>query len=163
MRIGLWMLLAAVSTGFAMAQPPGPAAGPAGSPLEPAVPQSLLLDYLADKSAFTLIDARSPGEYAESHIDGARNVPHDDLEQHLDALPAALDETIVVYCRTGKRAARLKAQLTERGYSDVRVLQPDQIFSSGDLMVFNCGVPESKPPAASDSAAADAREEVEIQ
>ena len=42
-----------------------------------------------------------------------------------------------------------------------RVLGPDQIFSSGDLMVFNCGAPDSKPAAAIEPAAADAREEEE--
>lgn len=156
-QIGIWLLLAAASAGSAMAQAPEPATGTAASP----VPQALLLDFLADRSTFTLIDARSPEEYAEAHIDGARNVPHDQLDSHLDALPAAPGATIVVYCRTGKRAGRLKAQLAERGYTDVRVLQPEQIFSSGDLMVFNCGVSDSNSPAAIETAAAEAREEEE--
>ena len=129
------------------------------SPVETAVPQSLLLEFLADPSAFVLIDARSPEEYAESHIDRAINVPHDRLGEYDESLPEARDGTVVVYCRTGRRAGLLRAQLLERGYTDVRVLQEDQIFSSGDLMVFNCGAQASKSPAASEAAADEAREE----
>lgn len=128
---------------------------PVGHP----VPQSLLLRFLTDHSTFTLVDARSAEEYDESHIDGAVNVPHDGLDAHGDSLPASRDETIVVYCRTGKRAGQLKAQLVDLGYNDVRVLQPEQIFSSGNLMVFNCGASTPKSRAAQQTAATDAREE----
>lgn len=151
-----------------MAQPPEAPVQPSEAPVQPAmspveapvppVPQSLLLRFLADQSTFTLIDARSPEEYAESHIDGAINVPHDRLDEYGEALPAALDGTVVVYCRTGRRAGRLQAQLAERGYTDVRVLGPDQIFSGDGLMVFDCAANPSAPPA-SDTAADDAREE----
>jgi rhodanese-related sulfurtransferase len=133
------------------------------SPVEAAVPQSLLLGFLADPSTFVLIDARSPEEYAESHIDRAINIPHDRLGEYDQSLPEARDGTVVVYCRTGRRAGLLRAQLLERGYTDVRVLQEGQIFSSGDLMVFNCGAQASKSAAASENAAEEtadkAREE----
>ena len=138
-----------------------PAGEPAMSPAGTGVPQSLLLDFLADRSAFTLIDARSPAEYADSHIDGAVNIPHDELDRYEDALPADAEGTVVVYCRTGRRAAGLRAQLEARGYTDVRVLRPDQIFSNGGLMVFNCAAPESRSPSTIETAAADAREEVD--
>jgi rhodanese-related sulfurtransferase/DNA-binding HxlR family transcriptional regulator len=69
-----------------------------------------------------LIDVRPAEEFAAGHIDGARSVPLDELEQHLDSLP--LDAEIVAYCRgpycalahdavrtlarTGRRARRLE-------------------------------------------------------
>ncbi|MEX0975667.1 MAG: rhodanese-like domain-containing protein [Woeseia sp.] len=129
------------------------------SPVESAVPQSLMLGFLADKSTFTLIDARSPEEYATTHIDGAVNIPHDQLADYDQTLPASLDKTVVVYCRTGKRAGELQAQLTQLGYTDVRVLQPQQIFASDNLMVFNCGASESKSLVVNKTATTDAREE----
>jgi rhodanese-related sulfurtransferase len=129
------------------------------SAVEAAVPQSLLLEFLADPSTFVLIDARSPEEYAESHIDRAINVPHDRLGEDDLNLPEAREGTVVVCCRSGRRAGLLKAQLLERGYTDVRVLQEDQIFSSGDLMVFNCGAQAAKSPAASETVADGPREE----
>lgn len=44
-----------------------------------------------------LIDVRPEGEFEAGHIDGARSVPLDELEQRLDELPA--DREIVAYCR----------------------------------------------------------------
>jgi rhodanese-related sulfurtransferase len=129
------------------------------SPVESAVPQSLLLKFLADKSTFTLIDARSPAEFAESHIDGAINVPHDQLDAYDRSLPSSPGATVIVYCRTGKRAGKLQAQLTERGFRDVRVLKPGQIFASEALMVFNCGATTEKSLVVNKDAAADAGEE----
>lgn len=108
---------------------------------EDAVPRSLLLEYLADETAFTLIDARSPAEFAESRIAGAINIPHDSSADILSLLPRDLDAPIVVYCRTGRRAGLLKAMLTERGYTDVRVLLPEQIVWFEGNAVFNCGTP----------------------
>jgi len=38
----------------------------------------------------------------------------------------------------------LQQQLQERGYTDVRVLQPDQVFWFDGIAVFNCGVPSQE-------------------
>lgn len=115
------------------------AAATAGDNESPAaVPRDLLLDYLADHAAFTLVDARSPAEFAVSHIDGAVNVPHDALDARFDALPADRDTLLVLYCKTGKRAARLRDALVAMGYRDVRVLDATQIHWFDDMAVFNC-------------------------
>lgn len=153
------VLVATFVVGAATARPSELPVEAAMSPVHAPVPRSLLLKFLTDKSTFTLIDARSPEEYAESHIDGAINVPHDRADEYGEGLPAALDTTLVIYCRTGKRAGRLQAQLAARGYSDVRVLGPEQIFASDGLMVFNCGAQPLRSPAELDAAAGAAREE----
>jgi rhodanese-related sulfurtransferase/DNA-binding HxlR family transcriptional regulator len=44
-----------------------------------------------------LVDVRPAEEYAAGHIDGARSVPLDELEQRLAELPG--DREIVAYCR----------------------------------------------------------------
>lgn len=44
-----------------------------------------------------LIDVRPEEEFAAGHIEGARSVPHDELERRLAELPA--DREIVAYCR----------------------------------------------------------------
>ena len=44
-----------------------------------------------------LIDVRPAEEYAAGHIDGARSVPLDELEQRLAELPG--DQEVVAYCR----------------------------------------------------------------
>lgn len=105
------------------------------------VPQSLLLEFLADNSTFTLVDARTPAEFATSHINGAINLPHDSYDDELSLLPSELSAPIVIYCKTGKRAGELKKKLTERGYTNVRLLLPEQIFWFDSMAVFNCGTP----------------------
>jgi rhodanese-related sulfurtransferase/predicted transcriptional regulator len=44
-----------------------------------------------------LLDVRPAEEYAAGHIDGARSIPHDELERRLAELPE--DTEIVAYCR----------------------------------------------------------------
>jgi rhodanese-related sulfurtransferase len=55
-----------------------------------------LLARLADGDV-VLIDVRPADEYAAGHIDGARSIPLEELEQRLAELPE--DAEIVAYCR----------------------------------------------------------------
>lgn len=74
----------------------------------------------ADLSKISLIDVRTPGEFADGHIPGAVNIPLDDLRESLDRIPA--DEPIVLYCGVGLRGYLASNILRQRGYSDVRNL-----------------------------------------
>jgi len=74
----------------------------------------------ADLSKISLIDVRTPGEFAEGHIQGAVNIPLDDLRESLDRIPA--DKPIVLYCGVGLRGYLASNILRQRGYSDVRNL-----------------------------------------
>ncbi|MGV3526485.1 MAG: FAD-dependent oxidoreductase [Candidatus Sericytochromatia bacterium] len=68
-------------------------------------------DALAGLSdTHTLIDVRTPAEYAQGHLPGAQNWPLDSLRDHLAALPQG---PLLVYCQVGLRgylAARLLMQ-----------------------------------------------------
>lgn len=66
-----------------------------------------------------LLDVRSPEEYADGHIDGARNFPVDRLEAEVAKLPR--DRPLVVYCAVGSRSARAAQILAAAGF-DVRNL-----------------------------------------
>ncbi|HET9124416.1 MAG TPA: metalloregulator ArsR/SmtB family transcription factor [Solirubrobacteraceae bacterium] len=50
-----------------------------------------------DRGEAVLIDVRPSEEFAAGHIDGARSVPLEEIEQRLDSLPR--DTEIVAYCR----------------------------------------------------------------
>ena len=52
------------------------------------------------------IDVRSSAEFREAHIDGDANLPHDRIAQRIAALEPDTSREIVVYCASGKRAAR---------------------------------------------------------
>ncbi len=68
-----------------------------------------------------LIDVRTPDEYAEGFIEGAVNIPLNELTQHLDLLPD-LNQNILVYCGSGHRSAIAMTALDLLGYTHVRSL-----------------------------------------
>lgn len=74
---------------------------------------------LVQKGA-TLVDVRTPEEFAGGHIEGAVNIPIDELDARKGELKK--DADIVVYCRSGGRSARGKALLTAAGYAKVQDL-----------------------------------------
>ena len=79
-----------------------------------------LAKQLADDASPTpvLLDARSPEEYAVSHLQGARRVnPSADAYPALDTL--ATDTPIVVYCSVGYRSAGVVQALQAQGFSRV--------------------------------------------
>ncbi|WP_049661551.1 rhodanese-like domain-containing protein, partial [Kitasatospora sp. MY 5-36] len=64
----------------------------------------------------TLIDVRSPGEYAAGHIPGALNVPLDQLDRALPALREAAGQgEIAVVCAAGPRADNACRVLADAG------------------------------------------------
>lgn len=66
-----------------------------------------------------LLDVRTPDEFGQLHLDGARNVPISVLADQLASLPK--DKPIVVYCAVGGRSAKAAELLAAAGY-DVRNL-----------------------------------------
>ena len=68
-----------------------------------------------------LVDVRPEEEFAAGHIDGARSVPLEELEQRIAELPA--DRDIVAYCRGPFCAYAHEAvrQLQEAGRSALRL------------------------------------------
>ena len=69
------------------------------------------VDALPRDGSATLLDVRTPGEYAAGHAEGFVNLPVDDLREHLAELPA--DKPVYVICQSGLRsyiACRILAQ-----------------------------------------------------
>ncbi len=64
----------------------------------------------------TILDVRTPEEYAEGHLDGAVNIDAfaPDFAEQLVALPQ--DEDYRVYCKAGGRAAKAVGILEDAGY-----------------------------------------------
>ena len=68
-----------------------------------------------------LLDVRTEEEYGIEHAAGAVLLPQEDLEtmdegEILDVLPD-LDAPVLLYCRTGRRAALAAVKLEELGYT----------------------------------------------
>lgn len=73
-----------------------------------------------DKSTITLIDVRTPEEFATGAIEGAVNIPLDDMRESLERIPA--DKPIVLYCGVGLRGYLASNILRQHGFGDVRNL-----------------------------------------
>jgi len=67
-----------------------------------------------------LLDVRTPLEFESERIDGARNIPLDQLDARLDEIPDGTD--LVVVCRTGVRAT-IAAETLARAGRRARVLE----------------------------------------
>lgn len=69
-----------------------------------------------------LLDVRPQADFDKVHIEGAHHldVMQPDFKQKaLDTLPK--DETIAVYCNTGKRSAIAEQQLKELGFNVINL------------------------------------------
>lgn len=74
---------------------------------------------LAKKKATIVLDVRTPAEYADGHLRGARLMDFyaKDFWTQVATLPK--DATIVVYCKSGRRSKDTETKLASMGYSHV--------------------------------------------
>ncbi|WP_018412119.1 rhodanese-like domain-containing protein [Methyloversatilis thermotolerans] len=77
---------------------------------------------LAIRDADALIDVREGDEYTTGHLAGALNIPRGVLEFRISAMPGleGRDRTLVLYCKTGGRAALAACALHDMGYLNVK-------------------------------------------
>ncbi|NUO47381.1 MAG: rhodanese-like domain-containing protein [Polyangiaceae bacterium] len=68
-----------------------------------------------------LVDVRSPGEFASGHIDGAVNIPVQEIERRMSEL-GPKDTTVILYCQSGARSALAARRLKDAGYASVHNL-----------------------------------------
>lgn len=74
----------------------------------------------ADRSDVLLVDVRTPEEYSLGTIDGAVNIPLDDLRGRLGEIDR--DSDVIVFCAVGLRGYLAQRILLGRGYRRVRNL-----------------------------------------
>jgi rhodanese-related sulfurtransferase len=82
----------------------------------------LALPKSGDKAPFVL-DVRTPDEYVAGHVPGAVNIPHDQVATRLAEVPK--DKDVVLYCRSGRRAAMAGEVLSGNGYTRLQHLEGD--------------------------------------
>ena len=70
-----------------------------------------------------VLDVRTPGEYEGGHLEGAVNIDHREVEARMAEIRALagddLHKPVVLYCRSGRRADLVKAQLEAAGFDRV--------------------------------------------
>lgn len=77
---------------------------------------------LAANPDVLVVDVRTPAEYDSAHIDGAINLPLDQVDAHLRRIVTDAGGTMVLICQSGSRAERARQALAEAGLTDLAVL-----------------------------------------
>lgn len=70
--------------------------------------------YIDSKCDMVLVDLRSPAAYARGHIQGAVNLPYQEIEARLSELPK--DKLLVFYCSRGGQSMMVCRYLDRMGY-----------------------------------------------
>jgi rhodanese-related sulfurtransferase len=91
--------------------------------LRPVSQQALLDRAAAGDRDLVVLDVRSPEEFAAGHVPGAVNVPYDQVAARLAEVPK--DKDLVLYCRSGRRAAIAAEVLAQNGYTRLHHLEGD--------------------------------------
>lgn len=82
-----------------------------------------------EKQSVVLYDVRTPAEFKTEHLEGAINLPIEDVMR--GTMPEVSKDTpIELYCRTGNRATTAKVILERNGYKDVKNLGSLEILKS---------------------------------
>ena len=91
----------------------------------------------------TVIDVRTAAEHAAGAIDGALNIPVDDLRAHLGRLPAG---ELIVHCQVGQRGHTAVRLLRQHGRS-ARNLDGGYLTWSAGTRMLAASRPSVKEPA----------------
>ncbi|HEC27988.1 MAG TPA: sulfurtransferase [Gammaproteobacteria bacterium] len=72
-----------------------------------------------------VLDVRSKEDFTgeQGHIDGATNIPLEDLMQRLDELADRVERPVAIVCRTDRRSAKAAQLLAQTGYADIHVIK----------------------------------------
>ena len=66
-----------------------------------------------------LIDVRTGQEFDSGHLQTAMNMPHTSISEDIGRANISKDDHIILYCKSGRRAAMAFDALKALGYSNV--------------------------------------------
>ena len=96
---------------------------------------------LATQPDLALLDVRTSVEYAEVHVDRARNVPLDELDPKAIINAGPKGQPIYLLCRSGARAAKAADKFAKEGAAETVVIE------GGTLAWIEAGLPVTRGTA----------------
>lgn len=76
---------------------------------------------------FIIIDVRSPEEFAGGHLPNAINLPHNAIQGDDPRFTTWKNQNVLLYCRSGRRAAMAEETLSGLGFDHLYHLNGDFI------------------------------------
>ncbi|MCA1929665.1 rhodanese-like domain-containing protein [Rheinheimera sp.] len=64
------------------------------------------------------IDVRTAEEFQAGHLEGAINIPYDEIAERIEAVGADKSAEIKLYCRSGRRSGIALETLRSMGYNN---------------------------------------------
>jgi len=74
-------------------------------------------DLIGEKAGLVVLDVRTVSEFDSGHLEGAVNIPVEELSMRLSELNQK--DELLVYCRTGNRSTTAVGILRENGFNRV--------------------------------------------
>jgi rhodanese-related sulfurtransferase len=75
--------------------------------------------YMMDEGSVTIVDVRTQSEYDAGHVENAILVPNETIGSTVPEELPDKEAVLLVYCRTGRRAADASQKLADMGYTKV--------------------------------------------
>lgn len=95
-----------------------------------------MLDYYVGRADVYLIDLRSQENYAYSHVQGAVNVPYEQLEEMQDlANVFPMDKILILYCDRGNASMKAARLLSRVGYKTRSVIGGFHAYRGRKLVI----------------------------
>ena len=76
-------------------------------------------DIFQNSGDYIILDVRRADEFSEGHIPGAINYANEDILQDKPEMLPDLEQTIYVYCRSGRRSKEAADKLVQMGYTNI--------------------------------------------
>jgi rhodanese-related sulfurtransferase len=107
------------------------------------IPPSRLQQLLNSDTGLTLIDVRTPVEYAEVHVPQARNEPLDQFDPKTLLASGQLprEQPVYLLCRSGGRASKAAEKFAKEGLDNAVVVE------GGTLAWIDAGLPVNRGTA----------------
>lgn len=92
-------------------------------------------ELIQSDTNITLLDVRTPQEFASEHIEGATLIPVQELSENLSRLAEVKDKKIIVYCHSGMRSVAASRILENNGFTPLNVTGGISAWKSEGLSV----------------------------
>ena len=80
---------------------------------------STMQKMLRENSNIIVIDVRTKDEFMYNHLEGAINIPMQDITQKIGRYTKEKGDVIIVYCEYGGRSKKALNKLNKMGYFNV--------------------------------------------
>ena len=74
---------------------------------------------MAKDDGHVIVDVRRQDEYDAGHIPGAILIPNEEIDKTRPEELPDLNQTILVYCRSGRRSKEASEKLAQMGYTNI--------------------------------------------